>query len=133
MYQHTSTLFQLTLDIVINGIISTDPGINVVCPDHKPIIDSTIGLNGSLRYNGSSRNIEVFTHGVFIPINTAVATVALAPETNQILAWARSKMQEEADIIKLARKSESVAMALENLNKAKEQLMIVATLSKTHE
>lgn len=87
-------------------------------------------MQGMVRIQNS--DMQVFDGGSWITIGGSYATVDLNGEAQAILAWARKKMNEEADYKALAERNKSVAIALENLNKAKEQLATVTILAKEH-
>lgn len=87
-------------------------------------------MQGMVRINGS--DLQVFDGSSWLSMGGSYATVDLNPDTQNILEWARKKMNEESEWIRLAEQNKSVAIALENLNKAREQLMTVSILAKEH-
>ena len=87
-------------------------------------------MQGMVRINGS--DLQVFDGSSWLSMGGSYATVDLNPDAQSILEWARKKMNEESEWIRLAEKNKSVAIALENLNKAREQLMTVTILAKEH-
>jgi len=88
-------------------------------------------LVGQMRYNGSGQNIEVYDGSSWITIMGSYPTVELAPHVQAVVNWAQIKMAEEARIKELATKHPAVADAVDAVNKAEEQLKIVATLVET--
>lgn len=88
-------------------------------------------MQGMMRINGT--DIQVFDGTNWITMNTSYATVELSELTEEAIQWVSRKMQEEKDLWVLGRQHPAVAAALENLNKAKQQLDVTIILSKEHE
>ena len=88
-------------------------------------------IQGMVRVNGS--DMQVFDGSSWMTIGGSYAQVELNQEAQEILAWARKKMNAEKEVRALAEKNKAVAIALENLNKAEEQLTITTILAKEHE
>lgn len=86
---------------------------------------------GMVRVNGN--DMQVFDGNSWVTLSSSYALIELNQEAQGILEWARKKMNDESEIKVLAEKNKSVAIALENLNKAAEQLTITAILAKEHE
>lgn len=53
-------------------------------------------IQGMLRVNGT--DMQVFDGTTWIGMNTSYATVSLDPATQEVIDWARRKMQEEKDL-----------------------------------
>lgn len=87
-------------------------------------------MAGMLRYQSGGR-VEVYDGNSWLQVN-GYQTVDLSPDTQQIIEWARSKMQEEISLKALAKEHPAVQIAVENLNKAKQQLETTIILSKEH-
>lgn len=85
-------------------------------------------LVGQMRYNGSSQNMEVYDGNSWLTVTGAYPTIELAGDVQAVINWARTKMTREAELRLLAAKNESVADALAAVEKAQEQLEVVATL-----
>ena len=85
-------------------------------------------LIGQMRYNGSSQNMEVYDGNSWLTITGTYPTIELASDVQVVVNWARTKMAREAELRLLAAKNESVADALAAVEKAQEQLEVVATL-----
>ena len=88
-------------------------------------------LLGQLRYNGSSQNIEVYDGSNWLTMTGSYPTIELASHVQAVVAWAQTKMAEETRLKELAAKHPSVADALEAVDRAQEQVRIVATLVET--
>jgi hypothetical protein len=86
---------------------------------------------GNLRYNTSNQQMEVYDGNNWTMLNMPDATVGLNDEAESLLDWARQKRDEEYRIKSLAAKHPSVADALEAVEKAEEQVRIVAALVET--
>ena len=85
-------------------------------------------LVGQVRYNGSSQNMEVYDGTTWLTMSSGYPTVELSSDVQAVVNWARAKMMEEARILELAAKHESVADALQAVARAQEQVRIVAAL-----
>lgn len=88
-------------------------------------------LIGSVRYNGSSQNLEVYDGNSWMIMSASYPTVELSPHVQAVLAWAQTKMAEESRLKELAAKHPTVADALGALKQAEEQVQIVAALVDT--
>ena len=88
---------------------------------------------GNVRYNTSTQNMEVFDGSSWIMLNMGYATVGLTGEAESLLDWARKKRDEEMAWEALASANQAVKIALDNLNKAREQLDITAKLARDYE
>ena len=85
-------------------------------------------LIGQMRYNGSSQNIEVYDGTAWMPMTGAYPTIELSVDVQSVVNWARTKMARESELRMLAANNQSVADALAAVEKAQEQLEVVATL-----
>jgi hypothetical protein len=95
---------------------------------YNSISSSGNNLIGQMRYNGSSQNIEVYDGSSWLMMSPAYPTIDLAPHVQAVVAWAQGKMAEETRFRELAAKHPTVADALEALQRAEEQVQIVAAL-----
>jgi hypothetical protein len=111
--------------ITINNNYSTWPSF------YNTVSSTGNSLVGQLRYNGSSQNLEVYDGNSWISMLTSYPTIELAPHVQAVVAWAQSKMAEEAQVRELAAKHPAMADALAAVDKAQEQVRIVAALVDT--
>jgi hypothetical protein len=88
---------------------------------------------GMIRWNSNTNCLEVNDGNMWKTLDMGYATVGLSLEAESLLDWAKTKMQEEQEMKKLAEDHPAVAMALENLNKSQEQLKATIILSKDYE
>ena len=88
-------------------------------------------LVGQVRYNGSSQNFEVYDGNNWLMLQSSYPTVELSPDVQVILTWARAKMANEARLEALAAKHPTVKDAVDALQRAEEQVRIVAALAET--
>lgn len=93
------------------------------------------GANGAgmMRWNPSMNCIEVNDGNSWKMLDMTSAYIDVSPDADQVLSWAKKRMEEEREWERLADTNPAVKIALENLNKAREQLTITAHLSKEHE
>jgi len=83
---------------------------------------------GMVRYNGNSNNMEVYDGSSWLTLNAAYPIVELDGDVLAVVNWAKEKMNKEARIQELAQQNKTVADALEAVEKAQQQLDIVAKL-----
>lgn len=88
---------------------------------------------GMLRWNPNMNAIEVNDGNMWKMLDMGYASVGLTPEAESLLDWAKKKMQEESEYNILAKDHPAIAIALENLNKAEQQLKATVILSKDYE
>ena len=88
---------------------------------------------GNMRYNTSNQNMEVFDGNNWVQLNMGYASVGLNAEAESLLDWARKKRDEEVEWQRLAEKNESVKIALENLEKARQQVDLIAKLAREYD
>jgi dipeptidase len=88
-------------------------------------------MQGMVRINGSE--MEVFDGTAWIKIYMSDANVGLSGPANSAIDWAIQRMEEEKEWKKLAENNQAVKIALENLNKAREQLSITAKLAREYD
>ena len=88
-------------------------------------------LVGQLRYNGNSQNMEVYDGNSWISMSTSYPQIELGGDVQSVVNWARTKMAEESRVRELAAKHPSVADALAAVDRAQEQVRIVAALVDT--
>lgn len=98
---------------------------------YNSVQNSGNSLIGQMRYNGSSQNIEVFDGNSWLMMNSSYPTIDLAPHVQAVVTWAQAKMHEESRLKELAAKHPTVADALKALERAEEQVKIVAALVDT--
>ena len=87
-------------------------------------------MQGMMRIWGS--DMQVFTGSSWQTMNTSYATVSLNPMHQSVLAWATTKMAEESNLKSIAKEHPAIQIALDNLEKAKQQLDVTIILSKEH-
>jgi hypothetical protein len=88
-------------------------------------------IQGMIRIWGS--DMQVFTGSSWTNLSTSYATVGLDQDVLDIVQWARKKRDEETKWQSLANENQAVKIALENLNKARQQLDITAKLAREYE
>jgi hypothetical protein len=88
-------------------------------------------MQGMIRVWGT--DMQVFDGSGWINIQSSYATVELDGNTQRLLDWAKSKMEEEKELYQLSKENSAVRIALENLKRAREQLDVTIILSKEHE
>jgi hypothetical protein len=94
-----------------------------------PYVNMNNDSAGMVRYKN---NLEVYDGHAWLTVTGSVASVGLNPVAEEAIDWVRRQMEEEKQLIELAKSSKAVSIALENLNKAKEELKLIAILAKEH-
>lgn len=87
---------------------------------------------GDVRYNTSSHMLETYDGARWHSIVGGTATMSLSPEAESLLDWAREERNKQWEMEALAKSNPAVAIAIDNLNKAKAQLETTIILSKEH-
>jgi hypothetical protein len=85
-------------------------------------------MTGDMRYDLDAQTIKVFDGQNWQSLYGGTATVNLTDEAQQLLEWARAKQDEEQRIIKLAASNPALKDAIDALQRAEEQVKIVAAL-----
>lgn len=85
---------------------------------------------GDVRYNTTAQLLEVYDGSSWLQLNMGTAAVGLSPEAESLLDWAREQRNKQWEIDALAKEKPAVAIAVENLNKARAQLEATVILSK---
>ena len=111
--------------------------VTITTTERPSIYANAYGINGqpalgvgNIQYNTQTQKCEVYNGSAWISIEDDWATIKLSSDAEMTLDWARTKMNEEREIQLLATQSASVKAALDNLNKAKQQLAVTVILSK---
>jgi hypothetical protein len=83
---------------------------------------------GSLRYNGSTQNFEIYDGYSWLSLPTSFATVSLSAEAQTQLEWVKNKIEEEEKVKRLAEQYSALADAKRAMDLAKEQFDILTIL-----
>jgi hypothetical protein len=99
-----------------------------------PYINMNAPSSGMVRYNGNTKNLEVYdgNTNIWMQMYGQTADIQLSPQVQVMVDWASKKMAEELEWNKLAETNDAVKIALGNMKKAKQQLDITAKLVKEH-
>lgn len=96
-----------------------------------PNTSSYVGSNGPaagmVRYNTTNQQLEAFDGMVWIRIAND-QSVGLTSDAVEAIHWARDRIIKEQQLKELAKKHPGIADAVEQLNKASEQLEIMVQL-----
>jgi hypothetical protein len=111
--------------VMINNIMP-GPGINVIGGSTGlPWIDTCRPSAGLVRFNNG---FEVYDGNNWARIDGAYPTVELDLSARAAIQWANEKMAEEERLKKLAETNPALKDAVEALQRAQEQVKIVAAL-----
>jgi hypothetical protein len=89
---------------------------------------SNKSMVGMVRYN--SNQLEVYDGSTWLTLASAPVNIELSGSANAAIAWAMSKMAEEAELQRMADNHPAVKSAYENMKRAAEQLKATIILSK---
>jgi len=98
--------------------------------DNNPYVSMNTASAGMVRYNGDNKKLEVYNGASWLQLGGNVASVGLNPDAEKAIDWVMERIDKERQWKQLAEDSKSVKLALENLNKAEEQLELIAILAK---
>ena len=98
-----------------------------------PYIPQGNAGSGMVRWSPALNCFEVNDGSNWQTLQMSNIFIDLNYEANEILTWAKKRMQEEQAWERSAQTNPSIKMALDNLNKAKEQLRIISHLTTEHE
>jgi len=118
---------------MIKSVTSSSQHLYASGGSSLPYVSSNMSnpMQGMLRINGSE--MEVFDGQAWMKIYMSDANIGLSSTANSAIDWAIQRMGEEKEWEKLAENNQAVKIALENLNKAREQLDITAKLAREYE
>ena len=83
---------------------------------------------GNMRYNTSTQNVEVYDGTNWIQMQSGYATVAMTPEAESLLDWARDKRNEEARLKAEAENNPAIKDLLEQRKDIDSKIQMVRTL-----
>jgi len=110
---------------MINNIMP-GPGINIIgSGTGAPWIDMSRPSAGMIRYNNG---FEVYDGNHWVTMSGAYPTVELDLSAQAAIRWANEKMAEEKRLKELAKTNPALQDAIEALQRAQEQVQIVAAL-----
>ena len=95
-----------------------------------PYVNMSNPSAGMVRFDGT--NLQVYDGNTWMTIAGSSASVGMSPVAEEAIDWVRQQMEKEKQFFDLAKTSKSVSIALENLNKAKAELELIAILAKEH-
>jgi hypothetical protein len=91
--------------VVVNGGNTSIPYVNP---------NANNPMQGMIRVNGTE--MQVFDGSTWIGMNTSYATVALSPTTEEVIDWARRKMQAEKSLHERMKKHPGLKQAWEQFH-----------------
>jgi hypothetical protein len=85
---------------------------------------------GQIQYNTSNQRLELYNGTSWQPLNLGQYYVGLNPDAEQILDWAREKMQEEKEARRMSEQYPAVADALGAVRESEQQLKTIVALCR---
>lgn len=108
------------------SIMSATPYV-VVGPNNNSYVGSNGPASGMVRFNTGTQQLEAFDGSVWIRIAND-QSVGLSSDAVDAIYWARDKIVKEHRLKELALQHPGVADALQQLQRASEQLEIMVQL-----
>jgi len=118
---------------MIKAIHSSGRYIQVIGGSASTYVNANPGAQGvgNLRFNTSGQRLEVYDGGSWQELNMPHASIGLNPDAEEAINWVQRQMAEEKRLAALAKDHPALADALEAVEKAQEQVKIVAALVDT--
>lgn len=85
-------------------------------------------LAGTIRYDGTTQNFMVYDGSTWQTLPTLYPLIELSPDVHELLQWAKQKRDQEYNLKELVNKYPTLEDAKKQLDKAKEQFDILATM-----
>lgn len=85
------------------------------------------GVTGATQWNGTTRRLEVSDGSRWIPIDNNV-NIATASDLENVILWAKSKINEERELEVLARTSPAVADLVSTIKDAQDKIKMIKLL-----
>lgn len=118
---------------MIKGILGTTHIQVESNPTTTLYVDMSRTLAGTVRYNGNNKELEVYDGYTWLAITNNYATISLDNLSKTAIDWVVKKMTQETNRRELAQKYPAVRIALENLDRAEEQLETTIYLTTNYE
>ena len=100
-------------------------------PAHTYINSSSGYMNvGDVRYNVQMQQLEVYDGQMWLEINTGHASVGLTPDAERALDWANRKIEEEAELDRLAASNATIADLIKQKKELDDKIKMVQILTK---
>jgi hypothetical protein len=113
---------------MIKGLASTNPYIKL-----GPVTDEYFSMTppsaGMIRYNGDYASLEIYDGSYWRRMYNS-QSIDLTTSATDAIEWATKKMQEERDRKLLAESHPAIKVAVEQLERAEQQLITTIHLSK---
>jgi hypothetical protein len=109
--------------------ITPGPGIYIAANNYStPYVDMARPSAGMVRYNGS--NFEVYNGSDWVHFSSSIPQIELDGVTLEAVQWVQRKMQEEKQLLELAKIHPTLADALLARDRAEDVVKIAAALCK---
>lgn len=112
---------------MITNIYSTNSFVTAHSTTGGTYINPGSPSSGMLRYYNNQT--QVYDGSSWLPLG-GTANVGLSPEAEEIMNWARKKMQEEKEARRMAEEYPAVADAIGAVREAEQQLKTVVALCR---
>jgi hypothetical protein len=101
--------------------------------NNDPYFSMSAPSAGMLRFNGDTRNMEVYDGSSWRLMTGTSASVSMHPDAEKAIEWALKRIEQEKQWYELASNNEAVRIALDQLEQAKTKLELTAILARDYE
>ena len=101
--------------------------------NNDPYFSMSAPSAGMLRFNGDTRNMEVYDGSSWRPMTGTSASVSMNLDAEKAIEWALKRIEQEKQWYELASNNEAVRIALDQLEQAKTKLELTAILARDYE
>jgi hypothetical protein len=101
--------------------------------NNDPYFSMSAPSAGMLRFNGDTRNMEVYDGNSWRTMSGTSASVSMNPDAEKAIEWALKRIEQEKQWYELASNNEAVRIALDQLEQAKIKLELTAILARDYE
>ncbi len=116
---------------MIKGLGSDNPYIKLG-PVTSEYFSMSTPSAGIVRYNGNNTSLEIYDGSNWRAMYN-YQSIDFTTEATEAIEWATKKMREERDRKLLAESHPAIKAALENLERAEQQLITTIHLSTNHD
>ena len=113
---------------MITNVYSTGAFVTAHNLSSTPYVNPNAPSSGMLRYHNNQ--LQVYDGSSWL-LMSGTANVGLSPEAEEIMNWAREKMEEEREARAMAEQCPAVADALNVVWESEQQLKTIVALCRT--
>jgi hypothetical protein len=116
---------------MINQLSTNSQHLYASIQGNKVYISPGSTGSGMVRYNSNLGRLEVNDGAVWIALGNEYR-LDLSNDATNAIEWVKNKIKEEEELKRLSKDHPAIRLAVENLERAKQQLDVTINLSKEH-